>query len=103
MLRGKPPDASGRTTRQVAYLEGFSLHASVHLHANDREGLARFCGYGARPSLSQERLSALPDGRLALRLNAAVLRLLETVVRLARKGALSRMAHVAQALGGAAP
>ena len=68
VLRGKPPDASGRTTKQVAYLEGFSLHAGVHLHANDREGLAHLCGYGARPPLSQERLSALPDGRLALRL-----------------------------------
>ena len=30
--------------------------------------LARLCGYGARPALSHERLSALPDGRLAIRL-----------------------------------
>jgi hypothetical protein len=37
-------------------------------HANDREGLAHLCGYGARPPFSQERLSALPDGRLAYRL-----------------------------------
>ena len=47
---------------------GFSLHAAVHLHANDREGLAHLCGYGARPPFSQERLSALPDGRLTYRL-----------------------------------
>jgi hypothetical protein len=40
----------------------------VHLHANDREGLAHLCGYGARPPFSQERLSELPDGRLAYRL-----------------------------------
>ena len=40
----------------------------MHLHANDRQGLARLAGYGARPLLSQERLSAMPDGRLALRL-----------------------------------
>jgi hypothetical protein len=52
----------------TAFFEGFSLHAAVHLHANDRQGLARLAGYGARPLLSQERLSALPDGRLALRL-----------------------------------
>jgi len=40
----------------------------VHLHENDREGLAHLCGYGARPSFSQERLSELPDGRPAYRL-----------------------------------
>jgi Putative transposase len=50
------------------HLEGFSLHAGVHLHANDREGLARLCGYGARPALSEDQLSELPDGRLAIRM-----------------------------------
>jgi hypothetical protein len=44
----------------------------VHLHASDREGLGRLCGYGARPALSQERLSALPDGRLAIKLKRAL-------------------------------
>ena len=43
-LRGKPPDHS------------------------DRQGLAHLCGYGARPPLMQERLSALPDGKLAYRM-----------------------------------
>jgi hypothetical protein len=38
------------------------------LHANDREGLAHLCGYGARPPFSQERLSELADGRLTYRL-----------------------------------
>jgi hypothetical protein len=66
-LRGQPEDAA-IFKKQAAYLEGFSLHAGVHLHANDREGLAHLCGYGARPPLSQERLSRLPDGRLAYRL-----------------------------------
>jgi hypothetical protein len=63
-LFGKPADAA-IMKKHAAYLEGFSLHAGVHLHANDREGLARLCGYGARPALSQDRLSELPDGRLA--------------------------------------
>src|SRR6266851_1112440 len=45
---------TARARRLSAYLEGFSLHAAVHLDANDREGLARLCGYGARPPLSQE-------------------------------------------------
>jgi len=39
----------------------------VHLHANDRKGLAHLCGYGARPPLAHSRLSELPDGRLAYR------------------------------------
>jgi putative transposase len=51
--------------------QGFSLHAGVHLHANDRQGLAHLCGYGARPPLTQERLSALPDGKLAYRMKRA--------------------------------
>jgi hypothetical protein len=38
-LRGRPPNA-GRKKERTAYEEGFSLHAGVHLHANDREGLA---------------------------------------------------------------
>ena len=62
------PSAAATTKKHAAYLEGFSLHAGVHLHANDREGLSRLCGYGARPALSQDRLSALPDGRLAIQM-----------------------------------
>jgi hypothetical protein len=34
-------------TRRCALLEGFSLHANTHLHANDRQGLERLCRYGA--------------------------------------------------------
>jgi hypothetical protein len=30
-----PPD-TGRPRKLAAYLDGFSLHAAVHLHANDR-------------------------------------------------------------------
>ena len=66
-LGTSPPD-SGRARKLSAYLDGFSLHAAVHLHANDREGLAHLCSYGARPPFSQGRLSQLPDGRLAYRL-----------------------------------
>ena len=65
--RTAQPDA-GRARKRAAYLGGFSLHAGVHIHENDREGLAHLCGYGARPPFSQERLSALPDGRLSYRL-----------------------------------
>jgi len=48
--------------------EGFSLHADTWLHENDVAGLERLCNYGARGPLSLERLSALPDGRLAYRM-----------------------------------
>jgi len=66
-LRGKPPDKS-ESRHLAAYHQGFSLHAGVHLHANDRQGLAHLCGYGAPPRLTQERLSALPDAKLAYRM-----------------------------------
>src|SRR5882724_4754644 len=68
LLLPAAPKESLRRGRHSAFLEGFSLHAGVHLHANDREGLEKLCGYGARPPLSLKRLSALPDGRLAYRL-----------------------------------
>jgi putative transposase len=68
---GTSPPHTGRAKKRAAYLQGFSFHAAVHLHANDREGLAHLCGYGARPPFSQERLSELPDGRLAYRLATA--------------------------------
>jgi len=48
VMGNSPPD-TGRAKKRAAYLQGFSLHAAVHLHANDREGLAHLCGYGARP------------------------------------------------------
>ncbi len=70
--QGAAPPDTGRAKKRAAYLAGFSLHAAVHLHANDREGLAHLCGYGARPAFSQERLSELPDGRLAYRLKRSL-------------------------------
>src|SRR2546422_936596 len=62
------PAEPPRRKRQSALVDGFSLHAGVHLHANDREGLEKLCGYGARPPFALERLSVLPDGRVCYRL-----------------------------------
>jgi hypothetical protein len=45
-----------------------TLHAGVHLHANDRAGLARLLAYGARGPIALERLGTLPDGRLTYQL-----------------------------------
>ena len=41
------------------------LVPGVHLHANDREGLEKLCGYGARLPFALERLSMLPTGESA--------------------------------------
>lgn len=54
--------------RLTAFLEGFSLHAGVHLHENDRRGLEQLCRYGARGALALSRLSELDDGRYAYRM-----------------------------------
>ncbi|HUJ25926.1 MAG TPA: transposase, partial [Myxococcales bacterium] len=51
-------------SRRSAFIDGFSLHAGVHLHANDREGLEHLCRYGARGPLSLQRLSLTADGRV---------------------------------------
>ena len=54
--------------RRSAFVEGFSLHADLHLHANDREALERLLLYGARGPLSENRLRLLPDGRISYRI-----------------------------------
>jgi hypothetical protein len=59
-----PPSKQPR----CAFMEGFSLHANTHLHANDRQGLERPCRYGARGALALERLSRAEDGRIAYRM-----------------------------------
>ncbi len=50
---------------QGAEVSGFNVHAGVAVRAGDREGLERLCRYCARPPFRLERLSLLPDGRLA--------------------------------------
>src|SRR5512132_469147 len=49
----------------VADASGFNVHAGVTVRSGDREGLERLCRYCARPPFSLERLSMLPDGRVA--------------------------------------
>jgi len=63
--RGGPRPPARRPGRRSAFVEGFSLHADTWLHENDVTGLEQLCNHGARGPLSLERLSALPDGRLA--------------------------------------
>src|SRR5438552_8825325 len=53
---------------RCAMVSGFSIHANVLIEARDRDRLERLCRYAARPAVSTERLSELPDGRLLYRL-----------------------------------
>ncbi len=83
------PAAIGR--RSVAF-DGFNLHAAVAIGADDdvaRERLVRYC---ARPPFALERLTLLPDGRVAHRIKQprrnATHRILEPVELLARIAAL---------------
>jgi hypothetical protein len=54
-----------------AHIEGFDLHAKLAI-ASDRPGgqrsLEKLVRYCARPALAKDRLSELPDGRIALEL-----------------------------------
>lgn len=60
---GEEPTFGGNPGRLLAVGEGFSLHAATHVHANDRDSLARLCRYGARGPIAQSRLSRRDDGR----------------------------------------
>jgi hypothetical protein len=60
-----------RRGRQQAHLEGFDLHAALRVAAQHPEGrapLEKLLQYCARPPIAHDRLSELPDGRIALRL-----------------------------------
>jgi hypothetical protein len=60
---------SGEWTRSArcATVDGFSLHANVAIHADDRPRLERLVRYCARPPIAMERVEPLADGRLLYR------------------------------------
>ncbi len=66
---GHARDAAATGTRptRCAFIEGFSLHANVRTHANDRLGLERLLRYGGRPPIAADRLSLADDGRVCYR------------------------------------
>ncbi len=51
-----------------AMVRGFNVHANTRIDGRDRRRLERLIRYVARPAISSERLSELPDGRLAYQL-----------------------------------
>jgi hypothetical protein len=68
---GDGPDSKNAVKKPepcCALVEGFSVHAGVCVPARDRVRLERLLRYAARPPLSNERLSLLPDGRLRYKL-----------------------------------
>jgi hypothetical protein len=77
----------------VGEASGYNVHAGVTVRAGDSEGLERLLRYCARPSFSLERMSLLPDGRVAYllrkpRRNGATHLVMTPVQLLARISAL---------------
>jgi len=72
---GTPDARPGRGTLAVQFrhgpgslcadLDGFSLHAAVRIEAGRTDRLEHLIRYVARPPIAAERLSILPDGRVA--------------------------------------
>jgi hypothetical protein len=61
-------DLPAPNARRCATISGFSIHAGVCISGRNRLRLERLCRYAARPPISTDRLSILPDGRLLYRL-----------------------------------
>jgi hypothetical protein len=60
----EPPPVDGDAVEH----DGFNLHASVAIAADDDLGRERLMRYGARPPLALDRLRRLPGGRIAYRI-----------------------------------
>jgi hypothetical protein len=61
---GGEPDLDDPLPPRCARRDGFSLHAGVAVHQNDRLGLERLARYCLRPPLAAGRLTEAPDGTL---------------------------------------
>jgi len=58
-------------SKRCAEVAGFNVHANTCARANDRARIEHLVKYLARPPIANDRLSELPDGRLALRFKQA--------------------------------
>jgi hypothetical protein len=65
---GKTANLTGKRCADVA---GFNVHANPCARANERDRLEILVKYLARPPIANDRLSELPDGRLALQVQQA--------------------------------
>ena len=58
-----PPATEPHITKpRCAFWNGFSMHADVRIHENDRLALARLCAYVTRPPCPEDRLTRLRRG-----------------------------------------
>jgi hypothetical protein len=57
-----------RKRPRCSFFEGYSLHADLAVHKDDRKKLERLLRYGLRPPFAQKRLSLTPDGKVRLKL-----------------------------------
>ena len=57
--------------KRCADVAGFNVHANTRARANERDRLERLVKYLARPPIANDRLTELPDGRLAIQLKQA--------------------------------
>jgi hypothetical protein len=65
------PVSRGRLCAQHC---GFNLHAATRVAGNDKTGRQTLCRYILRPPLANDRLQVLPDGSIALCLQAPLVR-----------------------------
>ena len=66
-----PTDTARPARPRNAFIEGFSLDASVRVHGNDDQGRERLARYILRPPFAAHRLELLPDGRVRYRARRA--------------------------------
>ncbi len=64
----EPGAANDSESSQQTPGYGFNLHAGTRVSAKDRRGLERLCRYVLSPPVSADRVTRLPDGRVAYRL-----------------------------------
>jgi hypothetical protein len=70
LLRLGPSGEDAEATipsKRCAEVVGFNVHANSYARANDRDRLEHLVKYLARPPIANDRLTELPDGRLALK------------------------------------
>ena len=68
-LLSLPPTASlEETSKRVAKVAGFSLHAGVAAARHERQQLERLCRYITRPAIAEPRLSLTPTGNVRYQL-----------------------------------
>jgi hypothetical protein len=70
VLSGSRGSLARAGTNLVAEVRGVNVHAERALDGRDRAQLERLCRYLARPPLSHDRLSLLPDGQVQVALKS---------------------------------